>query len=244
MATTKWAFTAPSVGGQARAIADALAAAGVEPGQIGSIEAHGTGTPLGDPIELAALRQVFAAKTDRVGFCAVSSIKTNLGHLDAASGVTGLIKAALTLSEQKIPPNLHFKTANSALELDGSPFYINDKLSDWKAGDETRHAGVSSFGIGGANAHAVLAEAPAPAAREEALPPHLLVLSARTETALETMTENLIGHLAAPSQARPARCRVLLGDPRSSVGLRGRVGLGGTPRGAQSTACAAAHLPI
>ncbi len=191
----KIGFTAPSVNGQAQAIFDAQRAAGVTPEQVSLVEAHGTATPLGDPIEVAALTKVFRQATPKQRFCALTSVKSNFGHLDAAAGVTGLIKTALSLWHGKIPPSLHFDEPNPELRLDESPFYVNDTLSDWADATGPRVAGVSSFGIGGTNAHAVLEEAPAQ--ENGAAPAHrrLLVLSARTDSALETMTGNLLEHL-------------------------------------------------
>ncbi|HSF41609.1 MAG TPA: amino acid adenylation domain-containing protein [Thermoanaerobaculia bacterium] len=189
----KVGYTAPSVDGQARVIASALAAAGAGPRSISYVEAHGTGTPLGDPIEVAALTQVYRRATGDRGFCALGSVKTNVGHLDAAAGVTGLIKAVLALENRQIPPSLHFETPNPAIDLAASPFYVNARLADWSGDGGPRRAGVSSFGIGGTNAHVILEEAPAPAAREgaPARPWRLLTLSARTPTALEAAAANL-----------------------------------------------------
>ncbi|WP_071592438.1 type I polyketide synthase [Kamptonema formosum] len=156
----KIGYTAPSIDGQAQAIADALALAEVHPETISYVEAHGTGTPLGDPIEIAALTQAFSAETKKKGFCAIGSVKTNIGHLDAAAGVTGLIKTVQALKHQLIPPSLHFEQPNPKIDFANSPFYVNTKLSEWKVGKTPRRAGVSSFGIGGTNAHVVLEEAP------------------------------------------------------------------------------------
>ena len=127
----KVGYTAPSVDGQAEVITRAQAMAGISPDQIGYVEAHGTGTPLGDPIEVAALTEVFRMGTDRCGYCALGSVKTNVGHLDAASGVTGLIKAMLAVEHGQIPPTLHFREANPALNLATSPFFVNQELREW-----------------------------------------------------------------------------------------------------------------
>ena len=157
---SKIGFTAPSVDGQANVIAAAQAMAGISADSISYIEAHGTGTPLGDPIEVAALTEVFRASTARTGFCALGTAKTNVGHLDVASGVSGLIKTALSLHHRQIPAMLHFETPNPQLHLEDSPFYVNRELMDWQAGETPRRAGVSSFGVGGTNAHVVVEEAP------------------------------------------------------------------------------------
>jgi len=196
----KVGFTAPSVDGQAAVIAAAQAAAGVDPGSIGYVEAHGTGTALGDPIEIAALTQAFRASTGERGFCAIGSVKTNLGHLDAAAGVTGLIKAVLAVKHGLIPPSLHYRQPNPAIDFASSPFRVNTRLAAWRSDGAPRRAGVSSFGIGGTNAHAILEQAPALPEAEATPPPrpwHLLLLSAKTATALDTATANLAGHLAA-----------------------------------------------
>ena len=199
----KVGYTAPSVDRQAEVIATAQAIAGVTPETISYIEAHGTGTPLGDPIEVAALTKAFRSGTDRLGFCGIGSVKTNIGHLEIASGVAGLMKTALSLQNKVIPPTLHFTNPNPELDLENSPFYVVDKLTEWKNGDGPRRAGVSSFGVGGTNAHVVLEEAPR-LQSGQSRPQQLLMLSARTETALETATENLTGFLKEqPSVSLP-----------------------------------------
>ena len=156
----KVGFTAPGVDGQAAVITLAQAAAQVEPSTIGYVEAHGTGTPLGDPIEVAALTRVFRAQTAQRGFCALGAVKSNLGHLDAAAGVAGLIKAALAVAHGQVPPTLHFTTPNPELRLAESPFFVNATTIPWPAIPGPRRAAVSSFGIGGTNAHVVLEQAP------------------------------------------------------------------------------------
>ncbi|HUQ34164.1 MAG TPA: SDR family oxidoreductase [Pyrinomonadaceae bacterium] len=194
----KVGYTAPSVDGQAKVIAMAHALAGINPETIGYVEAHGTGTPLGDPIEIAALSQAFGAGTNRKGFCAVGSVKTNIGHLDAAAGVAGLIKTILALNHKMLPPSLHFTRPNPNIDFDNSPFYVNTSLREWPENTSSpRRAGVSSFGIGGTNAHVVIEEAPPVDAVAEvsSKDEHLLIISARSETALETATANLAAHL-------------------------------------------------
>ena len=188
-------FTAPGVDGQAEVIATAQAIAGIDPETITYIEAHGTGTALGDPIEIAALTQVFREQTEAGGFCAIGSVKTNIGHLDTAAGVAGLIKTALALQHRMIPPSLNFKQPNPKIDFRNSHFYVNTELSEWKEGSTPRRAGVSSFGIGGANAHVVLEEAPAIEGAGSSRPWQLLALSSKTESALETATARLAAHL-------------------------------------------------
>jgi len=186
----KVGYTAPSVDRQAEVIAMAQAVAGVDPETISYIETHGTGTPIGDPIEVAALTQAFRGTTDRKGFCGIGSVKTNIGHLEVASGVTGLIKTALALTKESIPPTLHFEKPLAELDLENSPFYVVDKLTEWKRGSTARRAGVSSFGVGGTNAHVVLEEAPL-LESGQSRPHQLIALSARTESALDAARENL-----------------------------------------------------
>ncbi|HET7287075.1 MAG TPA: beta-ketoacyl synthase N-terminal-like domain-containing protein, partial [Pyrinomonadaceae bacterium] len=189
--SAKVGYTAPSELGQAEVIASALAIAGVTPETISYVEAHGTATPIGDPIEVAALNRVFNANGQR---CAIGSVKTNIGHLDAAAGVASLIKTVLALKHESIPPSLNFEQPNPQIDF-AERFFVNDKLTEWKA--SPRRAGVSSFGIGGTNAHVVLEEAPFVESVPSTRPSHLLVLSAKTETALETATTNLTEYLAA-----------------------------------------------
>ena len=191
----KVGYTAPSIDGQAQVIAEALAMAEIEPETVTYVEAHGTGTPLGDPIEIAALTQAFSLQTQKQGFCAIGSVKTNIGHLDTAAGVTGLIKTILALKHKLLPPSLHFEAPNPQIDFANSPFYVNAKLCEWKVGRTPRRAGVSSFGIGGTNAHVVLEEAPTVENSGESRPWHLLVLSAKTSSALDTATANLVEHL-------------------------------------------------
>ena len=193
--SAKVGYTAPGVDGQATAIRTAQIMAEVEPETISYIEAHGTGTALGDPIEMAALKQVFRGATQKKGFCAVGAVKTNIGHLDTAAGVAGLIKTTLALKYKKIPPSLHFEQPNPKIDFEDSPFYVNATLSDWETELLPRRAGVSSFGLGGTNAHVVLEEAPAPPAARTCRPWYVLAFSAKTAAALETMTANLIDHL-------------------------------------------------
>ena len=191
----KVGYTAPGVDGQAEVIATALALAQIDPETITYVEAHGTGTPLGDPIEIAALTHAFRANTQKKGFCAIGSVKTNVGHLDAAAGVAGLIKTALALKHKEIPPSLHFENPNPKIDFENSPFYVNNRLAEWHTDGAPRRAGVSSFGIGGTNAHVVLEEAPVLPAPDKSRPYQLLLLSAKTCSALETATKNLITHL-------------------------------------------------
>jgi acyl transferase domain-containing protein len=194
----KAGFTAPAVDGQSAVIGEALAVAGVAPADIGYVETHGTGTPLGDPIELRALARVFAGCPP--GSCAIGSVKTNFGHADTAAGVAGLMKVALALRHRAIPPSLHFQRPNPAFDFEGSPFRVNAALTPWPARQGPRRAGVSSFGIGGTNAHVVLEEAPSRPSSGPGRARHLLVLSAATPSALEQAGSRLAAHLAAHPQ--------------------------------------------
>ena len=191
----KVGYTAPSVGGQAEVISQALIYAGVEAGDIGYVEAHGTGTSLGDPIEIAALTQAFRKTTAERGYCALGSVKTNIGHLDTVAGTAGLIKAALALHREEIPPSLHFERENPALDLEASPFRVTTSLKPWRRGPVKRRAGVSSFGIGGTNAHLILEEAPPRRATPSRRPLQIVTLSARIPSALDRMTLELADHL-------------------------------------------------
>ncbi|MGD1700261.1 SDR family NAD(P)-dependent oxidoreductase [Dapis sp. BLCC M229] len=193
--SSKVGYTAPSVEGQAAVISEAQSIAGVDPETISYIEAHGTATPLGDPIEIAALTKVFRGTTEKKGFCAIGSLKTNMGHLDAAAGVAGLIKTVLALKHKKLPPSLNFETPNPVIDLANSPFYVNTTLSEWNTNGTPRRAGVSSFGIGGTNAHVILEEPPTLELSSTSRPWQLLMLSAKTNSALETATTNLAAHL-------------------------------------------------
>lgn len=194
----KIGFTAPSVQGQARAIRAAQLMADVPASSIGLIEAHGTGTPLGDPIEMAALVQAFASGgATAKGQCAVGSVKTNIGHLDAAAGVAGLIKATLALRHQTLPPSLHFEQPNPQLALADSPFYVNTVARPWPRGATPRRAGVSSFGIGGTNVHVVLEEAPSAPAVQASDAWQVLPLSAQSARATRQAAQRLGAHLQA-----------------------------------------------
>jgi acyl transferase domain-containing protein len=190
----KVGYTAPSVHGQIRVISEALAVAGVPADTITYVEAHGTGTALGDPIEIAALTEAFRVETDRTQFCGVGSVKSNIGHLDAAAGVAGLIKTVLALEHGELPPSLNVSEPNPVIPWASSPFFVNTELRPWHRGDGPRRAGVSSFGIGGTNAHVVLEEAPERPPTTTSRPVQVLPLSARTPTALLASMERLTAY--------------------------------------------------
>jgi amino acid adenylation domain-containing protein len=191
----KIGFTAPSVAGQAAVISEALAAAGVTADAISYVETHGTGTVLGDPIEVAGLTEAFRRTTDRTGFCAIGSVKTNIGHLDAGATAAGIVKTALALRHELLPPSLNFRRPNPQIDFASSPFYVNARLTPWPRGAEPRRAGVSSFGLGGTNVHVVIEEAPVVQPSGPGRPHHLLLLSAKSETALDAATDRLARHL-------------------------------------------------
>jgi phthiocerol/phenolphthiocerol synthesis type-I polyketide synthase E len=194
----KASYTAPSIEGQIDVIAEALGVAGVGADSIDYVEAHGTGTRIGDPAEIAAISEVFAGQSDRTGYCAIGSVKSNIGHLDAAAGVAGLIKAVLALREGELPPSLHFRAPNPQIDFAATPFYVVDRLQPWPRRAHPRRAGLSSFGVGGTNAHVVLEQAPAPLRREAAATgPQLLVVSARTRAALQRAKARLANFLQA-----------------------------------------------
>lgn len=197
----KVGYTAPGPEGQTRVIAEALDIAGVHPDQVGYVEAHGTATPLGDPIEIAALTRAYRTRTDRVGFCPVGSLKSNMGHAGAAAGIAGVIKATLCLTNGQIPPTLHFQSPNPAIPLAGSPFFVNNQLLDWDGEPGSRVAAVSSFGIGGTNAHLVVAENRFAAQRtvSEDRRWRIVPLSGHGPEAVAAMTGRLTACLASDS---------------------------------------------
>lgn len=187
----KIGFTAPGREGQADVVAAAQGMAGISAEDVSYIETHGTGTALGDPIEVSALEKVFAKSTDRKMFCALGSLKSNLGHAISGSGVGGMLKTVLALDHKQIPPTINFSVPNRQIDFINSPFYLNTRLSEWESDGKPRIAGVSSFGFGGTNVHAVLEEAPVLRSSAPSQPFSLLVLSAKTPTALDTMCKNL-----------------------------------------------------
>jgi acyl transferase domain-containing protein len=191
----KVGYTAPGINGQAKAILSALRMAAVDPESIGYIEAHGTATALGDLSEIAALKLAFG--TEKRQYCGIGSVKTNIGHLDTAAGVAGFIKAVLALKNKQLPPSLNFKTPNPKIDFENSPFFVNAELKEWKRQQFPRRAGVNSFGIGGTNVHVVLEEAQEPELSSAGRKYQLLLLSAKTATALDAMTRNMKEYLEA-----------------------------------------------
>ncbi len=218
----KAGYTAPSAEGQAEVISAAHAMAGFAPASISYVEAHGTGTPMGDPIEIAGLARAFVEVEPGSGSCSVGTAKANVGHLDVAAGVTGLIKTVLQMQYREIPGLLHFERANPEIELSRTPFHFAKENSPWQSKGTPLRAGVSAFGVGGTNAHVVLEESQAPLPNDFSMPsgPQLLVLSAKTETALNNMRERLADHL----EAHPGLClrnvAYTLAEGRASHALR------------------------
>ncbi|MFO7574798.1 MAG: HAD-IIIC family phosphatase, partial [Bacteroidales bacterium] len=196
----KVGYMAPSVTGQTAVVRKALAAAGVPADSVSYIETHGTGTKLGDPIEVSALNQLFKKTSDGNKHCALGSVKANIGHLDAAAGVAGMIKVVMMLKNRKLPPQINYNKPNSNLPLKDSKFYINTSLKDWEAADSVRRAGVSSFGIGGTNAHCILEEAPATDKTASAKEYHLLPVTAKTPEALKVLEHNISQHILTSGQ--------------------------------------------
>ncbi|MEM7314340.1 MAG: polyketide synthase, partial [Planctomycetota bacterium] len=184
----KMGYTAPSVSGQSGAIRLAHSRAGITADTISYVEAHGTGTLVGDPIEIQALTETFSETTDKNQFCRIGSLKTNFGHLDVAAGVTGVIKTSLALKNAQIPGIINFDSPNPKIDFETSPFIVNTELTDWKTNGHPRRAGISSFGVGGTNAHLVMEQPPERATSESRRPFHLLPLSAKTPESLELMT--------------------------------------------------------
>ena len=189
----KVGYTAPSVEGQIEVIKNAQYLAGVEAESITYVETHGTGTILGDPIEVEALRKSF--NTDKKGYCAIGSVKTNIGHLNIAAGIAGFIKTVLALKHKKIPPSLHFEKSNPNIDFENSPFYVNTKLKEWKNDNYPLRAGVSAFGIGGTNVHVVLEETPKVGESIKQREHDIITISAKSNNALDNATNNLVKYL-------------------------------------------------
>ncbi|HET8764032.1 MAG TPA: beta-ketoacyl synthase N-terminal-like domain-containing protein, partial [Rhodanobacter sp.] len=239
----KASFMAPSRSGQAAVIRDALARSGVAPRDIGYVEAHGTATPLGDPIELEGLARAFGSDAGEGEACRIGSLKSNVGHMVIAAGVAGVIKAALALEREALPPTLHFHAPNPAFDLAASPFRVNATLVPWPRGAVPRRAGVSSFGVGGANAHVVLEEAPARESSEADATPQLMALSARTPEALAASARRLGAWLEATPSASLADVAWTLAAGRTTFSHRATVVAGDAMDAAAQWARHAAAAP-
>ncbi|MCP4662692.1 MAG: acyltransferase domain-containing protein, partial [bacterium] len=216
----KVGYTAPSVEGQSEVIAEALGLADVPAESISYVEAHGTATNLGDPIEIQALTRAFRTYTEETGFCAIGAVKGNIGHLDIAAGIAGLIKTILALEHRRIPPSLHFDQPNPKIDFAASPVYVNRELREWPGDGTPRRAGVSSFGFGGTNAHLIVEEAPAPPESGRSRPWQLLVLSAKTREALDQATSELADHLRRHQELALADVAYTLGVGRKAFSHR------------------------
>lgn len=219
----KISYTAPSVGAQSEVIASAQALAEVHPETIGYVEAHGTGTRMGDPIEIEALTQAFRLGTNQRGYCPIGSVKTNIGHLDSAAGIAGFIKATLMLHHKQIPPTLNYERPNPAIDFDGSPFYVNTGLIDWKEQAYPRRAGVNSLGMGGTNAHVVLEEGPRMDSAPAAPRWHILPISAKSETSRAGNLSRLQHYLNEGTQTKLADVAYTLSVGRQAFGIRAAV---------------------
>lgn len=192
----KVGYSAPSVNGQAEVILEAQAAAEIDASTISYVEAHGTSTPLGDPIEVGGLTQAFRVHTDKTGFCGLGSVKSNIGHVDKAAGLAGLVKTTLALEHELIPPSLNWQKPNPKLQIEKTPFYVVDRPTEWKRTNQPRRAGISSFGVGGTNAHAILEEPPLLSSSPSSRSKQLITVSAKTKQSLEEYILNLSTHLS------------------------------------------------
>jgi len=226
-------FLAPSVEGQAEAIAMAQAVAGINVEEIGYIEAHGTGTPVGDPIEIQALTSVFRRKTQKKQFCFIGSLKGNIGHPTNAAGVAGLIKAALVLHREQIPATIHYKNPNPRINFADSPFIVADRLIPFPRTERPRHTAVSSFGFGGTNVHVILGEAPPPPSPRDARPLQLLPISARTAPALDALGASFARHFQSAPEDTLADAAFTLQTGRRQMAMRRFVVAGSTIEAAQ-----------
>ncbi|UWQ30885.1 type I polyketide synthase [Leisingera sp. M523] len=217
----KAGYLAPSVGGQSAAVQAALQAAGTPAETIDYVECHGTGTYLGDPIEVTALTDAYRATTPDNGYCRIGSVKTNIGHLDTAAGVASLTKTALALHHREIPPSLGFETPNPAIDFDSSPFRVNAALTPWQPHKGPRRAGINSLGVGGTNAHVILEEAPDRAASEESdFPFQILCISGQSKAALDANTQTLAEYLHANPEADLADVAYTLKEGRRGFAKR------------------------
>lgn len=236
----KVSFAAPSAPGQTAVIREAHMVSGVPARAISYVEAHGTGTRLGDPVEVSALTRAFRASTSDRGFCALGSVKSNIGHLDAAAGVAGVIKIALMMKHRELVPTVNFRNTNPAIDFESSPFRVSTQRAPWRS-DGPLRAGVSSFGIGGTNAHAILEESPAPTPTGSSRSEQILVVSARTPTALRSAADQLAEYLESEDVAPLADVSFTL-----AIGRRAheyRIAVRGTERSALADALRTAEVP-
>lgn len=193
----KAGYTAPSIDGQSEVIMMALESAGINASKISYVETHGTGTLLGDPVEISALTKAFRQYTNNINYCAIGSVKASIGHLDNTSGIAGVIKTALALHHKKIPQTINFNTPNPLLDIDKTPFFVAAKTTPWLGIDGKCRAGISSLGVGGTNAHVILEEAPAQNRIKSTRTWHFIPFSARSPEALKNLSVNLSDHLSS-----------------------------------------------
>ena len=241
--SAKAGYMAPGVDGQARVIAAAQAMAGVNAETISYVEAHGTATPLGDPIEVAALTKVFRASTQRTGFCRIGTAKGNVGHLDAAAGVTGVIKTVLSMKHRTLPGLAHFEHANPDIDLHDSPFFFDAKTAEWVT-DEPRRAGVSAFGVGGVNAHLVIEEAPGWSPADAGRRGQVVCVSGRTEAAVRRVANELAEYLTAKPETSLADAAFTLNMGRKAHNFRFAVNAASNAEVARKLASASLDVPI
>jgi phthiocerol/phenolphthiocerol synthesis type-I polyketide synthase E len=226
--SSKVGYAAPSLEGQASVVVEAHAVAGLSASEISYVEAHGTGTPLGDPIEVASLTRAFRKSSAKADFCGLGSVKSNVGHLNTAAGVAGLIKVILALENESLPPSINFEVPNSQIELDQTPFYVVSSLKAWPRSATPRRAGVNAFGIGGTNAHIVVEEAPPRRASPSRKSWHVLPISAKTESALARLSGDLLDHLSETENTEIADVAHTLAMGRSVHRIRKAVVCNGT----------------
>jgi acyl transferase domain-containing protein len=216
----KISFTGPGAKGQANVVKEALTVARVSPHTISYVEAHGTGTDLGDPVEISSLTEAFRVATNEKQFCGIGSVKTNIGHLDAAAGIAGLVKVVQSLKYKMIPPHLHYESPNPQIDFDDSPFFVNSRLCEWQHGTGPRRAGVSSFGIGGTNAHVIVEQAGTVPEDAPAAAWQLFVLSGKSRSALEGRTARLSAFLRETDELNLANVAYTLQVGRSAFDHR------------------------
>ncbi|MBN9617509.1 MAG: hypothetical protein BGO25_03515 [Acidobacteriales bacterium 59-55] len=240
----KVGYTAPSVEGQALAIAEAMANANISPEEIGYVEAHGTGTPLGDPIEIAALARAYRTHRANGHRCLIGSVKTNIGHLDCAAGISGFIKTALILRHGLIPPSLHYTKPNPHIDFSGTPFHVNTELREWPTTHCRRAASVSAFGVGGTNAHVVLEAVASENFHRKDNALHLLIHSAASETALDRIVPAMSAHLLAQPHVALADAAFTLATGRRQLAWRHAQVIASTNSGSMTDVVAAHRSPV
>ena len=242
--SSKVGYAAPSLEGQASVVVEAHAVAGLSASDISYVEAHGTGTPLGDPIEVASLTRAFRKSSAKAGFCGLGSVKSNVGHLNTAAGVAGLIKVILALENECLPPSINFEAPNSQIEFDQTPFYVVSSPTAWPRSPTPRRAGVNAFGIGGTNAHIVIEEAPPRRASPSRKSWHVLPISAKTESAVARLSDSLLDHLSEVEGMEIADVAHTLATGRSVHRIRKAVVCNGTRSAIEALASSAGRSTV